>query len=142
MHRFVTEYYHSDYAVNDLGLTSFQRRKGSYVLDLYGLGSLEAARQPEKTPEWMEAMVKKHGIGLAILFPEWFQIPRSWTPVAKLCVPEPIFVLPEKCVVFYSTSQDATALIRRDLERFAPTLPKDDAFWFDPDRKEAERLAH
>lgn len=136
MHRFITDYYHKDYAVNDLGLMSFQRPKGRYVLDLFGLASVEASRQAVKTPQWMEKMVQKRGINLAMLYPEWFQIPLTWTPVAKLCITQPPLVLGEQCMVFYSTTPDATAEIRSDLERFAPTLPKDDAFWFNPERRE------
>lgn len=136
MHRFITDYYHGDYAVNDLGLVSFERPKGRYVLDLYGLASAEASRQAVKTPEWLQSMVQRRGIKLAMLYPEWFQIPLTWTPVAKLCVPKAPVVLGEQCMVFYSTSPDAAADIRKDLERFAPTLPRDDAFWFDPERRE------
>jgi hypothetical protein len=136
MHRFITDFYHGDYAVNDLGLVSFQKPAGRYVLDLYGLGSGEASRQTEKTPEWMEQMVQKRGIKLAMLFPEWFEIPLSWTPVGKMCLPQTPVVLPEPCMVFYSTSEDATAEIREDLKRFAPTLPNKGEFWFDPERRE------
>lgn len=142
MRRFVNGYYNGDYAVNDLGLVSFQRPKDRYVLDLYGLASAEAAKQTEKTPDWMEAMVHKHGIKLAMLFPEWFQIPSSWTPVAKMCVPMPSPVLAEQCMVFYSTSPEATMEIRKDLERFAPTVPKEDIFLLDPNRSEGEFPAH
>lgn len=134
--RFVTEFYRGNYAVNDLGLVSFERRPGAYVLDVYGLGSVEAAERSEKTAAWLEDVVKRHDADLAMLYPMWFDIPLSWTPVAKLCVTQPPVNLPEPCMVFYSTSPAAEPGIREDLKRFAPTLPPLVKFYFDPSRKE------
>ena len=132
MHRFVTRFYHGDYAVNDLGLVSFNRRQGAYVLDVYGLASVEASRQTEKTSEWLGGIVKRHSVDLAILYPELFQIPTSWTPLARMCVPRDKVNLAESCVVFYSTNNRATASIREALTQFAPTLPEDIGFRLSP----------
>ena len=136
MHRFVTEFYHGDYAVNDLGLVSFQRRPGVYVLDVYGLASVEASRQNRKSAAWLESIVKRHNINLAMLYPEWFHIPADWTPVAKMCVPDTPITINEPCMVFYSAALEATPGIREDLLRFSKTLPPDVTFYFDPDRRE------
>jgi hypothetical protein len=137
MHRFVTEFYSGSYAVNDLGWPSFRRRPGTYVLDVYGLASLEAAEHPVKTAAWLEDVVKRHNVDLAMLYPEWFRIPLSWIPVAKLCLVEenPIAV-GKSCIVFYSTSREAEPAIREDLKRFAATLPSGESFYFDPERRE------
>lgn len=135
MHRFVTEFYRGNYAVNDLGLVSFQRRAGSFVLDVYGLASPDAARQQDKTADWLQGIVERHNVKLAMLFPEWFSIPTSWTPILKLCEPGPPVVLEERCTVFYSTSLDANAEIRTAAEQFAKTLPPDVHFYFNPERK-------
>jgi hypothetical protein len=124
MHRFVREYYEGDYAVNDLGLTSFQRRSGVYVLDVYGLASAEAARQHIKTAPWLQSIVERHDIDLAILYPEWFEIPESWKPVGKMCAETHEHNhLAEKCVVFYSTNSRSDQIIDSDLTQFAKTLP-------------------
>lgn len=136
MHRFVTAFYHGDYAVNDLGLVSFQRTPGVYVLDVYGLASEEASRQTSKTAAWLEQIVKRHGIGLAMLAPDWFHIPAAWTPVAKMCVPNERINIAEQCIVFYSTTPETEGVIRADLTRFAVTLPRDVVFYFDPSRRE------
>ena len=131
MHRFVTDFYDGDYAINDLGLASFERRPGAYVLDVAGIGSAEAAGQQGKTADWMEGIVRRHGIHLAILYPEWFDIPRSWTPVARMCEPnEQRVIVSQRCVVFYSTTPDAAETIRVDLKRFVPTLPPEVLFYF------------
>ncbi len=136
MHRFITEFYHDSFAVNDLGLVSYRRTSDAYVLDVYGLASVEASKQLTKTADWLEAIVGRHGISLAMLYPDWFQIPASWTPVAKMCVPHQQININEPCMVFYSTTPEGEPAIRADLARFAPTLPPDVTFYFNPDRRE------
>jgi hypothetical protein len=123
MHRFVTQFYSGDYAVNDLGLVSFERRPGAYVLDVYGLASLEAARNLQKSPQWLAGIVARHRVPLAIVYPEWFHIPAAWVPLARMCLAYNPILLAHPCVVFYSTSPAQEETIRGDLERFASTLP-------------------
>ena len=87
--RFTHEFYTGPVAVNDLGLVSFRRSPQSYVLDLYGLGSYEAfqTKEADRTPEWLDRITREHGVGLVMIYPEWFQkgVPATWQPVAKLC---------------------------------------------------------
>ncbi len=135
MHRFVTEFYKGDYAVNDLGMVSFQRRPGAYVLDVYGLASPEAARQSIKSAAWLHGIVERHGIKLAMLFPDWFTIPDDWKAMAQMCEPGRPVVMTEQCMVFYSTTPSAEAQIRSELQEFAKTLPSDVIFHLDPDPK-------
>ena len=131
MHRFVTSFYHGDYAVNDLGLMSFQRPPGVYVLDLFGLASVEASQQTDKSAAWMEDVTKRHHIPLAIVYPLWFDIPSTWVPLAKMCVLPMSANLGDQCVNFYSTSSDteAVAKLRAELIQFASTLPHDIPFY-------------
>ena len=124
MHRFVTQFYSGDYAVNDLGLTSFERRPNAYVLDVYGLASAEAATQPDKSAEWLAAIVARHHVPLAMLYEEWFDIPPAWTPLARICLSDQPIAVAEQCVNFYSTVPSADATLKTDLTRFAETLPK------------------
>jgi hypothetical protein len=128
MHRFVTGFYQGDYAVNDLGWASFDRRPGTYVLDLLGLASEQAATHPDKDAPWLENIVSRHRIPLTMIYAQWFHIPHSWTPVAELCASGPTTVAAHQCVLFYSTSADPVeqATIRQDLERFSATIPPDD----------------
>ncbi len=128
MHRFVTRYYAGDYAVNDLGWTSFQRRPGTYVLDVYGLASVEASSHQEKSADWLAGIVRRYNIPLAILYPEWFHIPASWEPLATMCLPAPPILLTNQCVTFYSTSSNRKDEIRADLQRFSSTLPSEVVF--------------
>jgi len=136
MHRFANDFYGHDFAVNDLGMVSYQKPLGTYVLDVFGLASPEASRQVSKTPEWLDGIVKRHGVKLAMLYPEWFDIPLNWIPVAKMCLDKTPMINDEQCMVFYSTSAEAEPEIRADLMRFEPTLPKRVVFRFDPERRE------
>jgi hypothetical protein len=128
MHRFVTEFYSGSYAVNDLGWTSYQRRPGAYVLDLYGLASVEASTQVDKPAAWLAGIVKRYDVPLAMIYPEWFHVPPAWNALAKMCLPREPISNAHQCVVFYSTTPATDDEIRAALQRFSPTLPKDVLF--------------
>jgi hypothetical protein len=124
MHRFITDFYHGDVAVTDLGMVSDGRPAGMYVLDLEGLASPEVARTRNKSADWLEEIVRRHGVRLAIVYADSYNIPASWAPLANMCETKPTQIVGETCVMFYSTSADSAASIREDLRRFAPTLPR------------------
>jgi hypothetical protein len=132
MHRFVADFYRGDVAVTDLGMVSDGRPAGVYVLDLEGLASPEVARTRDKTADWLEEIVKRHGVRLAIVYADSYNIPLSWVPLANMCESEPARIIGENCVMFYSTSADSTGAIREALLRFAPTLPGGVDFELDP----------
>jgi hypothetical protein len=134
MHRFVTEFWHGDYAVNDLGLVSFRKPKERYVLDVYGLASVEASQQSPKTAEWLEDIVRRHNVQLAMIYPDWFDIPPGWIPEARMCLKTNPVVVAEPCVVFYSTTSEAAPEIQKDLARFSQTLPQNVRFSFSPQK--------
>lgn len=136
MHRFLESYYQGNgVAINDLGLTSFHRRSSLYVLDVYGLGSVEAGRATNKTADWLQGIVERHHAELAIIYPEWFHIPPSWTPLAEMCNADVPKYLSARCVVFYSTSSATNAVIHDEIVRFAPTLPQGVTLQIDPPRR-------
>jgi len=124
MRRFVTGFYYGNYAVNDIGLVSFQRRPGAYVLDLLGLASAEAASQTTKTAPWLQDTARRHNADLAIVYADWFDIPETWIPMAQLCIDTNEWTRRnQRCVVFYSTDTRSHQAIKSDLSRFAATLP-------------------
>jgi hypothetical protein len=124
MHRFVADYWRQGIAVNDLGWVSYRIDPKLYVLDLFGLASNEALRQKHKDGPWMEAIVRRHGVGLAMIYPWWFEgVPDSWTRVAELRLSGPRIALSSDTVAFYATEPGAEAELRRKLAEFAPTLP-------------------
>jgi hypothetical protein len=125
MHRFAADYWRQGIAVNDLGWVSYRVDPKLYVLDLYGLASNEALRQKHKDGPWMEAMVRRHGIRLAMIYPWWFEgVPESWVRVAELRLSGTRIAPASDTVSFYATEPGAAAELRRKLEDFAPTLPE------------------
>src|ERR1700722_5684697 len=122
MHRFITDYYHGGVAVNDLGEVSFRHGDG-YVLDLYGLASIEAARHLHNDPAWTAAMVREHHVGLVMVYPAMFGIPGAWDKVGELCLKQAVKEIAAPCVNFYSTRPEATAALRKEFQLFASTLP-------------------
>ena len=135
MHRFIKSFYSGTFAVNDLGLVSYQKPSGSTVVDLWGLGSPEAARQTIKDAPWLRQVTQRHGVSLAMIYPNWYKsIPEEWTPVGKMCLLDDPVVLTNPCVVFFSTTPDARQKVRNSLQLFAPTLPHEDKFTFFSDR--------
>ena len=124
MHRFVADHWRHGVAVNDLGWVSYRIDPKLYVLDLYGLASNEALRRKHKDGPWMEAMVRRHGIRLAMIYPWWFEgVPDSWVRVAELRLSGPRVAPAGDTVTFYATEPGAEAELRQDLAAFAPTLP-------------------
>jgi hypothetical protein len=125
MGRFEAEFYRGTVAVNDLGLVSYRRPTGADVLDLWGLGSPEAARQAVKDGDWLDAITRAHGAGLAMIYPDWFDegAPDDWTPLATMCLGGERVSASRECVVFYSTAVGDKAALTAEVAAFARTLP-------------------
>ena len=125
MHRFVSYFYRQPVAVNDLGWISYRRPAHVYVLDLWGLGSPEASRQKNKDNEWLDAITRSHGVGLAMIYPDWFEegAPDEWEPLATMCVTSPRTSISRPCMVFYSTAVGDNAALTAEMAAFARTLP-------------------
>ena len=122
MHRFITDYYHGVVAVNDLGEVSFRHGDG-YVLDLFGLASIEAARHLHNDPAWSAAMVSEHDAGLVMIYPSMFGIPGAWDKIGELCLKQAVKGVAAPCVNFYSTRPGGTAALRKEFQLFGKTLP-------------------
>lgn len=125
MHRFVTEFYKGDFAVNDLGYPSYRRPRGSYVLDLWGLASPEAAHERNKDAAWMDKETRAHHVGLVMYYPTWFPgpAPADWTQIGELCLKQPPVAITGQCVTFMATPEASVSELRDDFRRFSATLP-------------------
>jgi hypothetical protein len=135
MHRFTSEFARENVALIDLGWVSFDSRGRFYVLDLVGLGSDDTLRvaDKDKTPEWLDAITRKHDIGLVMIYRNWFgAVPSNWIPLG---------VLEEKAlryggseassiVYFYATSQSSADRLAPEVRRFSASLPPN--VWFKP----------
>ena len=124
-HRFLTEFYTGDVAVNDLGLVSYRRRPGMYVLDLWGLASPEAASQKIKSTAWLDEIVRRHKVGLVVIYPLWFPpTPSDWTLLGELCIDEPPVVLGGSCVSYYATPSASLPELQDEFDDFVHTTPR------------------
>ena len=124
MHRFADRFYTGNVAINDLGLVSYGRHPDQYVLDLIGLGSVEAASEKDKTPAWRDGITREHQIGAVMIFRSWFpDVPPDWTRVGAICLIHPPVMLPDSCIQFYATPLESSEDLRRRFSAFAKTLP-------------------
>ena len=124
MHRFATEFYTGNVAVNDLGWVSYHRRPGTYILDLWGLGSVEAARQHDKSTAWLDAVTRAHHVDLVMNYALWFAPPPpDWTLLGEVCLNQMPVALGDPCVNYYATNAAAVPALQAEFHNFAATLP-------------------
>ncbi|MBZ4022242.1 hypothetical protein CKO11_07205 [Rhodobacter sp. TJ_12] len=132
MARFVDEYLDAPVAVNDLGWVAWQN--DHYVVDLVGLGSLEAlkARLEQQDPSWATAVMARHNAQLAMIYDSWFQdiVGPDWVRLGTLSILAPRGRLGGNEVAFYASSAEAAVDLRKKLEAFAPSLPPGAVFTF------------
>lgn len=99
----ITQLLGESVAVNDLGLVALKSQH--YVLDLYGLGNLEALtlRQAHTDTLWAEALMQKKAVKYAFVFDQWFAgKPASWLKVAELKLMTQGTLIPWDTVSFYA----------------------------------------
>jgi hypothetical protein len=139
MHRFAVDFHHAPVAVNDLGYVSW--RNDVYVLDLWGLASLSALRLRSAGSDrgWMDALVRRHGVELAMIYESWFadDIPRHWVKLGDLRLGRRKVTPAESRVTFYAVSPSAREEGLAQLRRFSRTLPPGVRFVFAADRAPA-----
>lgn len=130
MHRFATDFYHAgtgraaNVAVNDIGLVSYRRRPGQEAIDLYGLASVEAEQQKNKSTAWLDSFTRAHDVGLVMIYQEWFAPPPSgWTELGKVCLINPPIQLAGDCVTYYATTLAPVSMLRAEFSAFAKTQP-------------------
>ena len=104
-------------AVNDLGLVSLRGQQ--YVLDLFGLGSLEALKLRGEHPdrsEWADELMARKGVDYALIYDGWFpNRPRGWIKVAELHVYMPNISLAGLDVALYAANMQAATEIAKVL---------------------------
>lgn len=124
MHRFVQDYYREPVAINDLGWVAYENPY--YVLDLWGLASLEAlqARMTARNPAWMDELARKHNVKLAIIYDGWFRKkPPAWKAVGVMELGKTCITPADRYVTFYALDDASYREIRQKLLEFKDTLP-------------------
>jgi len=133
MHRFTVEYYNKPVAVNDLGFVAY--KNDNYVLDLWGLASLEALkhRKSKEGPEWIVAMTKEKNVELAMVYTDSFRdrIPSNWIKIGTLHLGREKITPLNSEVAFYALNPEVFNSVVLQLQEFEKTLPENVVFKFD-----------
>ena len=125
MRKFSQLHYRLPVAVNDLGLVSY--KSDQYVLDLWGLGSMEALtkRQNQSSGIWMDQLAHKHQVKLAMIYEQWFpDIPKNWIRLATLQLGKSKISPAQSSVSFYVVDEASIRFAEKALRSFQPTLPQ------------------
>lgn len=108
-------------AVNDLGLVAL--RSSHYVLDLWGLGSVEALRnrmENGNSADWIHRMMSQKEVEYAVIYDDWFpHKPDNWVKVADLKMSRPPVSTASDVVGFFAVSEESAARLKAVLTRYA-----------------------
>jgi len=126
MHRFITDFWQQDVAVNDLGWVAYQN--DHYVLDLWGLANTRALQlRKNQTPDMLKILTQEQNIKLAMIYEPWFEqeIPNDWQLIGSLHLPQGMrnMTSAEDSVQFFATQESAALSIRQYMIEFGKTLP-------------------
>ncbi|MEM9049303.1 MAG: hypothetical protein AAGC92_11355 [Pseudomonadota bacterium] len=134
MARFAQEVLKAPVAVNDLGRVAW--RNPSYVLDLWGLASVDAleVRRASPAPGWAGPLAEARDVELAMIYESWLgrAVGPNWVLLGSLVTVLPTASASEDTVLFYATDPDDVARLARLLAGFAQTLPNGAEFQFAP----------
>ena len=123
--RFLVEDYQKPFAITRPGLVKFDNPHA--MLDLSGLASVQAQQAlrthaPGDT-EWMDQLVRDHGIGLAILYADTHTTPpRPWTPIAELRTTNRSLGIAGNIATFYAVTPNNIQPIRNSLHTLQKQL--------------------
>jgi hypothetical protein len=118
-------------AVNDLGYVALD--SGQYVLDLWGLGSIEAlnARTAANNKNWINELMQKKNVHYAFIYENWFDdIPPAWVKVGLLKRNRKLtasFDATSKFseVALYAADAESAAILRNTLSDYAKSINSD-----------------
>lgn len=125
MHRFATDYFPHNVAVNDIGWVSYGNP--NFVLDLVGLASDEvrnALFSHHFDSRFIERMTAKKQIAYAMIYDHWFsgQVPKTWCLIAILRSDR--LIKSDGDVSFYVLKGSFVREMSEALDRFAGNLPR------------------
>lgn len=111
-------------AVNDLGLVALNSRQ--YVLDLWGLGNLEALklRKSERGAQWIKDLMDRKNVHYAFVYEEWFpERPDNWIKVGELQMNIPKIATAFNHVAFYATDEASAQTLKDVMQTYAQEQP-------------------
>jgi hypothetical protein len=107
-------------AVNDLGLVALNSRQ--YVLDLWGLGNLEALklRKSQQGAQWIKDLMDRNNVHYAFVYEEWFpERPDNWIKVGELQMNIPKIATAFNTVAFYATDETSAQTLKDVMQTYA-----------------------
>ncbi|HEX8593575.1 MAG TPA: hypothetical protein VF682_09885 [Pseudomonas sp.] len=111
-------------AVNDLGLVALNSRQ--YVLDLWGLGNLEALklRKSASGSGWIKGLMERDNVHYAFVYDEWFpEHPDNWIKVGNLHMQIPKIATAFSDVAFYATDATSAQTLKEVMQGYALEHP-------------------
>lgn len=127
MGRLVQSYLKEAVAVNDLGLVAWGNPHP--VLDLMGLASPQALslrRSSPVDPTWMEALCRRKGVDVAIVYERGFfsLLPSSWQPLGRFRLSTRRVVCASDVVTVFLTRPQALPRVVPAVRAWVSTLPR------------------
>ncbi len=111
-------------AVNDLGLVALNGNQ--YILDLWGLGSIQALhyRKTRNDVDWMTTLMDEKDVHYAFVYNEWFpERPKNWIEVAEMRLTIPRASAAASSVFYYATDEESAKKLKTVMERFRDDTP-------------------
>jgi hypothetical protein len=118
------DYLKEPVAVNDLGLVSYYGHQP--VLDLWGLGSVDAlrARIADPSGEWIGPIAQRKGVEFAFIYESWFpRLPASWVKVGELTLPDKRITPACETVQLFATNEAAAGRLRVAFDHYRSSSP-------------------
>lgn len=122
MSRFIKEYVRVPYAVNDIGIVSFENSE--YCLDLFGLANYKMGKyRLSGNIQQMQAEADKKNVKIVMIYPNWFkQIPGQWKYIGSLELTGKVVFL-NRQVNFYAVNKSSYEYLRENALSFSSSLP-------------------
>lgn len=128
---FIREFYDAGrIAANDIGVINYMANLN--CIDIFGLGTVEAARAKRKNrydTEFIDELCQTGNTGIALIYDEWYDeyggVPPSWVKVGNWKVTGPSIVLGGLTVSFYAVDTTEINALSDNLKSFSHRLPND-----------------
>ncbi|WP_456390296.1 hypothetical protein [Profundibacter sp.] len=121
---FAKTYMQAPVAVNDLGWVAWGNP--DYVLDIYGLGSVEALklRISGAKQGWAGPLAERHNVPFAMIYDEWMAraVGDDWVRIGTFALNEDRGFISSDKVAFYATSPAHVPQVLSALHEWVPTL--------------------
>jgi len=120
----ITKTLNAPIAVNDLGLVAL--RSDQYILDLWGLGSIEALhyRKNPNDVTWIKKLMQKNNVHYVAVYDDWFPTrPDNWLKAGELKLKQRKITPAYDTVTFYATDKAHLSKLKQTLQLYQAQNP-------------------